>query len=186
MHVTPDDIVITNGCSGALDLLFRSMLQPPIDVLLVPSPGFPLYHVICQSIGCRTQSYPLYYDHITEEWQMDLMGLETLLLQQQHKRTSFYKAILINNPSNPTGAVFSKTHLQDFLRLCDKYHLVVISDEIYGDMTLGQPNCVFYNLAQVRNKMIPLPHVPIVIASGLGKQYLVPGWRVGWLTFHDK
>jgi aspartate/methionine/tyrosine aminotransferase len=182
LHVTPDHVIVTNGCSGALELLFRAALQPPHDVLLIPCPGFPLYNVICHSLGCQTQSYPMKYNNETEEWYMDLAELETLL--QQTNNHSF-KAILINNPSNPTGAVFSKTHLQMFLQLCDKYHLMVISDEIYGDMTLHD-RCAFHSLANVRNEMIPSPHVPIIQASGLGKQYVVPGWRVGWLVFHDK
>ncbi len=182
LNVTSNHVIVTNGCSGALELLFRATLQSPHDVLLIPSPGFPLYNVICQSLGCQTQMYPLVYNTETEEWHMDLVELETLLQQTHH---CSFKAILINNPSNPTGAVFSKTHLQDFLKLCDKYHLMVISDEIYGDMTLHD-NCVFQSLASVRNEMIPSPHVPIIQASGLGKQYLVPGWRVGWLVFHDK
>lgn len=181
-HVTPDHVVVTNGCSGALELMLRATLQPPHDVLLIPSPGFPLYNVICQSLGCPTQTYPLRYDHKTDEWHMDLVELEVLL--QQNKKSPF-KAILINNPSNPTGAVFSQSHLQDFLKLCDRYHLMVVADEIYGDMTLHD-DCAFHSLAMVRNEMIPSPPVPIVIASGLGKQFLVPGWRVGWLIFHDK
>lgn len=183
-HVTPDHVIVTNGCSGALELLFRATLQPPHDVLLIPAPGFPLYSVICQSLGCQTQTYPLKYDLETDEWNMDLVALEALLLQQT--KTNSFKAILINNPSNPTGAVFSKAHLQDFLKLCDKFQLMVVSDEIYGDMTL-QDDCVFHSLANVRDEMLPSPpQVPIIIASGLGKQYLVPGWRVGWLVFHDK
>jgi tyrosine aminotransferase len=59
------------------------------------------------------------------DWEMDLAQME----KQIDRRT---KAIVMNNPSNPTGAVYSKEHLEAFLRLADKYNMVVIADEIYG------------------------------------------------------
>jgi tyrosine aminotransferase len=60
-----------------------------------------------------------------KDWEMNLAHMESLI----DDRT---KAIVMNNPSNPTGAVYSKEHLTDFLKLCDKYGLTVIADEIYG------------------------------------------------------
>jgi aspartate/methionine/tyrosine aminotransferase len=58
-----------------------------------------------------------------------------------------------------------------------------VSDEIYGDIVFD-PNCCFSPMAEISARMGK--HVPVITASGLGKQYLVPGWRVGWVIFHDK
>jgi tyrosine aminotransferase len=98
----------------------------------------------------------------------------------------------MNNPSNPTGAVYSKEHLIDFLKLCDKYGLTVIADEIYGwffcffsvnfRISLGDmvyDNAVFHPLATLS------PKVPILTCDGIAKRFLVPGWRLGWLIVYD-
>ena len=87
------------------------------------------------------------------------------------------KAIVMNNPSNPTGAVYSKAHLVDFLKMCDKYGMTVIADEIYGDMVYD--GAEFHPLASLT------PKVPILTCDGIAKRYLVPGWRLGWVIVHD-
>jgi tyrosine aminotransferase len=93
------------------------------------------------------------------------------------------RGILVNNPSNPTGSVFDNDHLQDLVRFCDRHCLPIVADEIYGDLTFGSNN-VFYPLAQVAAEAGG--HVPVITASGVGKSCLIPGWRVGWVVFHDK
>ena len=76
------------------------------------------------------------------------------------------RGILINNPSNPTGAVFSREHLIRIVALAGKYRVPIIADEIYGDLAFG--NRRFHPLADVAASMGC--EVPIVTASGLGKQ----------------
>jgi tyrosine aminotransferase len=79
------------------------------------------------------------------------------------------RAIIINNPSNPCGSVYSKEHLLEIIDLADKYKLPIISDEIYGKIVFSGSK--FYPLASLTNK------VPILTIGGLAKEYLVPGWR---------
>ncbi len=87
------------------------------------------------------------------------------------------KAILINNPSNPCGSNFSKDHLLGIAAIARKHNLMIIADEIYG-------NCVF------DGEFYPMhlysDDVPVVSVGGLAKEFIVPGWRVGWLIFHEK
>jgi tyrosine aminotransferase len=104
-------------------------------------------------------------------WEIDLVQLESLIDQNT-------AAILINNPSNPTGSVFSKTHLLDILKVAEKHHIPIISDEIYGGMVFE--GNTFYPLASLSER------VPILTVGGLAKIYLVPGWRVGWVIVHDR
>ena len=87
-------------------------------------------------------------------------------------------AIVINNPSNPCGSVYSKQHLQDILALVDRRHIPIIADEIYADMAF-EPY-VFHAMASLTTT------VPILSVGGLAKKYLVPGWRVGWVLIHDR
>jgi tyrosine aminotransferase len=195
--VDPSQVIIANGCSGALELALTALLDSNEEsILLVPQPGFPLYQVIAESHGARVVHFPLLPDH---NWEIDLKELEQIILQQLQEAAHHCDAdhpqasvpirtrpriggIVVNNPSNPTGAVYSYQHLQDILSMCDKYHIPVIADEVYGDLTFS-PH-IFYPMAQIAAQMGR--RVPVITASGIGKQFLVPGWRVGWIVFHDK
>ena len=88
------------------------------------------------------------------------------------------RAIIINNPSNPTGAVFSKNHLEALLRIALKYRIPIITDEVYGDMTYN--NAKFYPLASLE------PKVPILTCDAISKRYMSPGARLGWIIIHDR
>ena len=203
VEVTSDDVIIANGVSGALELALTSLLDDD-SILLVPRPGFPLYKVITESHGASVMYYNLLPEH---GWECDLVGLECLLAQHHHhfhdnnvedecnhddddddsgrrsgsRSKKTIRGILVNNPSNPTGAVYSFKHLSDIVTLAAKYHIPIISDEIYGDLTFHSRT--FYPLANVAASLGY--EVPIITASGLGKQYLVPGWRLGWIVYQD-
>lgn len=88
------------------------------------------------------------------------------------------RAILVNNPSNPCGSVYSRAHLQDILDLADKYRVPLIADEIYGNLVFE--GSAFHPLASLTAS------VPVLAVGGIAKEFLVPGWRVGWVTVHDR
>jgi aspartate/methionine/tyrosine aminotransferase len=188
----PDqDIIVANGCSGALEIALTSLLdhhqhdEEP-SILLVPSPGFPLYRVIAESHGATVLSYPL-LPH--QQWEIDLNQLKNILTQHQQRRPGGAKSkgtirgIVVNNPSNPTGAVYSTHHLEEIIGMCQEYYVPIIADEIYGDLIFPS-HLTFVSLAQLAAQMGRI--VPIITASGIGKQFLLPGWRVGWICFQDK
>ena len=105
------------------------------------------------------------------QWEIDLEHLE----QQIDSNTV---AIVVVNPSNPCGSVYSKQHLLDILAVAERHFLPIIGDEIYGGMVFkGQK---FYSIASLSK------NVPVLSCGGIGKKYLVPGWRVGWILIHDR
>lgn len=163
-------VIVASGCSGALELALTALLNPN-DILLVPAPGFSLYQVIAESHGAQVLHYRLLPD---KQWQIDLDHVQELL--EQHKGA--IKGIVVNTPSNPTGAVYTEEHLQDVCRVCRDWQIPVISDEIYGELSFKP----FVSVARVASSF----QVPVIVASGLGKQFLVPGWRLGWLCVYDK
>ena len=135
--------------------------------MLVPRPGFPLYEVIAKSHGASV----LHYDVLPNQgWECDLEHMESILNESKQYTTDgndkIIRGILINNPSNPTGAVFSKEHLTQIARLAAKYRIPIVSDEIYGDMTLGDRE--FYPMADIVSEIGSI--VPVITASGIGKQ----------------
>ncbi len=171
--IGPENVIVANGCSGALDLALNSLLDVG-TTLLVPQPGFPLYEEIAKSIGANVVHF-----HLNPErnWECDMEHLEAIMASHHDVR-----AMVINNPSSTTGSVFSEEHLSTIVRFAHQYQIPIISDEIYGELTFG-PN-KFIPMAQIAARAGR--HVPVITASGISKQFLLPGWRVGWLTFHDK
>ena len=86
----------------------------------MPRPGFCLYHTLSEGMDIEVR----YYDLLPEkQWQADLEQLEQLIDENT-------AALLINNPSNPCGSVFSKSHLEDLIGICEKYYLPIIADEV--------------------------------------------------------
>lgn len=175
-HVEGDEasVVVANGCSGALEIALTSLLDPG-TILLVPQPGFPLYQVIAESHGASVVFYRLLPDR---NWECDLRHLQELVSTYGAQ----VRGIVVNNPSNPTGAVFSRAHLESLVTFCKQHRLPIVADEVYGDLTFT--GCPFHPMGSVAAS---LGHeVPIITVSGLAKQYLVPGWRIGWMVFQDK
>jgi len=138
--------------------------------ILILRPGFPLYRTVCAHYEITAKEYRLVPERL---WEADLEHMESLIDNNT-------RAILINNPSNPTGSNYSKKHLLDILALAHRYKLPIITDEIYADIVFSSEK--FYALAGLTSGAID---VPILTCGGLAKQFLVPGWRMGWIAIHD-
>lgn len=164
----PQDVVIASGCSGALDLAISVLLNPG-DNMLIPKPAFALYQTLAEAKGIAVKHYALLPER---SWEVDLEHLESLI----DART---RAILVNNPSNPCGSVYSREHLLAILAIAEKHKLPVIADEIYGNLVFASTGAAFHPMASLTTE------VPILSAGGIAKEFLVPGWRVGWVTVHD-
>jgi len=180
--IDADSVIVANGCSGALELALTAVLDPG-TIILVPQPGFPLYQVIAESHGASVLHYRLDPDR---QWEVDLDHLEQLLEQQYDQEgprggSKLIRGIIVNNPSNPTGGVFSKSHLAQIINFCQRHRLPIVADEVYGNLVFGENT--FHPVAQVAAELGR--KVPVITASGLAKQFLLPGWRIGWITFHD-
>ncbi|KAI6661244.1 tyrosine aminotransferase [Oopsacas minuta] len=165
--LSPDDVYLTHGCSGAIQFAFQALLSPGQNVL-TPRPGFSVYNTMCSSLQIENRLYRL---DPARTYEADLTDLES-------KIDSNTGAIVVNNPSNPCGSVYSHQHLMDILTLAEKYRLPIIADEVYGNMTYSGNK--FYQLGSISES------VPVLSCSSLAKIWLVPGWRLGWLVIHNK
>lgn len=165
--LTSADVVLASGASGALDLCITALLNPG-DNMLIPLPAFSLYECICGSKGFNVKRYKLLAE---KNWEIDLAHMRSLI----DDRT---RAILVNNPSNPCGSVYTRQHLIDILAIAEEFKLPIIADEIYADMAFT--GHTFYPLATLTET------VPILSVGGLAKRFLVPGWRLGWILIYDR
>jgi len=166
-QICAKDVVFASGCSGALDMVI-SVLANPGQNILVPCPGFSLYKTLSDSFGIETR----YYNLLPEQsWSIDLNHMESLINENT-------VAILINNPSNPCGSVFTREHICDIIKICSRHKLPIIADEIYAHFVF--PGHKYYSMASQSTD------VPVLSCGGLTKRFLVPGWRMGWISIHDK
>ncbi len=154
-------VFITQGVSEAVDLCLSALVNPGENVL-TPSPEYPLYSAVLAKLGAQPNSYQLDED---SGWEPDLDYLAGRIFTGT-------RAIVVINPNNPTGAVYSRRTLETIVELARQHNLLIVSDEIYDKLILdGEPHTSIASLA---------PDVPVVTLNGLSKAYLAPGWRVGW------
>jgi tyrosine aminotransferase len=166
LSVSCDDIILTNGCTTALEICFRALANPGENIL-IPRPAWNYTTWICGS-GIEANFYNLHPDN---DWDVDLVHLESLI----NCKT---RAILVNSPGNPCGNVFSRVHILDILKVAERHRLPIISDEVYEFFTF--PGVKFHSVASLSK------NVPIITCSGLSKRFLMPGIRMGWIVINDR
>src|SRR5579863_2747672 len=148
-----ESVFVTQGVSEAVDLCLTALVNPGENVL-TPRPEYPLYSAVLAKLEAEPNAYAL-----DEEsgWEPDLEDLAARV----NPRT---RAIVVINPNNPTGAVYSRATLQAIADLARRHGLVVFADEIYDKLILdGEPHVSLAALA---------PDVPVVTFGGLSKAYL--------------
>jgi len=164
-----DDVILCSGCSCSLDLCISAVANAGQNIL-VPRPGFPLYTTLANGLGIKTKEYNLLPE---QDWQVDLEHMESVIDENT-------VAILVNNPSNPCGSVFDEDHLTEILKIAEKYCLLIIADEIYEHFVFNGSEKSYTPIAKLSK------NVPVLSCGGLTKRYLVPGWRLGWITIHER
>jgi alanine-synthesizing transaminase len=155
------DVFVTSGASEAVDTCITALINPGENIL-TPKPDYPLYSAVLCKLGIDLNTYDLNED---DGWQPDLDDLE-------RKITAGTRAIVLINPNNPTGAVCTREMLERIAELARRHNLIIFSDEIYDKLMLDDdPHLSIAAIA---------PDVPVVTFGGLSKNYLSPGWRLGW------
>lgn len=159
-----EEIMITHGVAHGIFLAMMAYLNPG-DEILVPSPGYLCYFTVPNIAGATAVCYPLRQDN---HYQIELETMEQLI-------TKNTKMILINSPSNPCGSILNQKSLEHVAKLAEKYDLLVISDEVYAEMTYeGKPFLSIASLPELRKRSI--------ILNGFSKYYAMTGWRIGYIV----
>lgn len=155
-------IMVGFGSGEVIDHCLTALINPG-DNVLTPCPDYPLYGAVLGKIGAEPNSY-----FLSEEngWQPDLEDIAARI----NPRT---KAILLINPNNPTGAIYSRATLEGIAELARRHNLLILADEIYDQLIIDD-DCEHISIAALA------PDVPVITFNGLSKAYLVPGWRIGW------
>ena len=162
--VTADEVFIGNGVSELIDLSLRALLNPG-DEVLVPSPDYPLWSAAVALNGGVARHYACRPEN---GFMPDIDDMERLVSERT-------RAIVVINPNNPSGAVYSRETLDAIVDLAERHGLVVLADEIYDQMVYD--GAEFIPMATLVNNTVCLTY------SGLSKIYRACGYRVGWCVF---
>jgi alanine-synthesizing transaminase len=163
IDVDVDQIWLGNGVSELISIVLQSMINPG-DEILIPAPDYPLW------TGQTTLSGAHAIHYLCDEnngWNPDLADIRS-------KVTDKTKAIVIINPNNPTGAVYSREIVQGMIDIAREHDLIVLSDEIYEKIIYEGEHTFAASLAG--------SDVLCITFSGLSKAYRACGWRAGWMV----
>lgn len=160
-----DEIIVTVGGSEAIDLALRALITPG-DEILIPEPCYVSYSPIA-SIGGGIP-----------------VGIETFAKDQfkltpeslKAKITPRSKVLVLCYPSNPTGGIMTREDWLPIAKLVEENDLIVISDEIYAELTYGQKHVSFASLPGMKDRTI--------LVSGFSKAFAMTGWRMGYACGH--
>jgi alanine-synthesizing transaminase len=155
-------IFVCYGSGEAIDSCLTALVNPG-DNVLTPSPEYPLYGAVLAKLDATPNAYDLNEEN---GWEPELADIERKI----NART---KAILLINPNNPTGAVYSRKTLEGIAEIARKHNLLIFADEIYDKLIIDD-DAKHISIATMA------PDIPIITFNGLSKAYLVPGWRIGW------
>ena len=164
-HVTyhpESEVLVTVGGSEAIDLCIRTLINPG-DEVLIPEPSFVCYVPMTE----MAKGVP-----VTIETKMeDNFRLTAKALRE--KITPKTKLLILPFPNNPTGAVMRREHLEEIAEVVREHNLLVLSDEIYGELTYGKESHVcFAEIEGMRERT--------VVVNGFSKTYAMTGWRLGY------
>jgi alanine-synthesizing transaminase len=161
--VTLDDVYTGNGVSELIVLAMNALLNDG-DEVLVPAPDYPLW-TAAVSLSSGTPVH--YLCDESKEWAPDLNDL-------RKKITPRTKAIVVINPNNPTGAIYSKEVLLDLVQIARENDLILFADEIYDKMLYDGENHI--SLASLSTDVVT------ITLNGLSKNYRSCGYRAGWMV----
>ena len=155
------DIFVTTGASEAIELALTALVNLGENVL-TPTPGYPLYTAISSKLQAFENPY-----YLNEEngWQPDIEDIK-------NKINDKTKAIIIINPNNPTGSNSDYETLKKLVDLAVEKNLVIFADEIYDKLLFDGKKHT--SIASIN------PDASVITFGGLSKNYMVPGFRIGW------
>ena len=163
--VSPEQVLFTAGTQNGLCTALLTLVQTG-DEVLVPDPYYATYEGLVAASGATfvpVATRPEDNFHVTAQ------AIERAIT----KRT---KVLLLNTPSNPTGAVLTEKEIDEIGAVCERHDLWIICDEVYADMTFDVPFCSPFDRPHLRHRTLAV--------SSISKSHALPGFRAGWVASH--
>ncbi len=161
-----DDVYVTHGVTEALQIIFAAFLEEGSTVL-APGPHYPPYMAYPQMYGATTVEYRL---DPNDSWRIDFEDIRA-------KMDDSVRLLVLINPNNPTGNVATPVEIDTLLDIARGYpKCTIIADEIYDGLDFTGDMCSAASRSD---------DVPVIVLNGASKVYFAPGWRIGYMAWHD-
>jgi alanine-synthesizing transaminase len=168
VRYSADEILAVPGVASGLQLIHNAMFDPGDELVVIEPSHYasgPCSYLAY--LGVKTVQVPCLED---QEWEPDLDKLRNSI-------TNKTKAIALDHPNNPTGAIYSLKARQSIIDLAGEYELPIISDEMYSLITFDGNDAA--SMASTAGD------VPVIVTHSFSKFFMMPGWRIGYVCFHD-
>lgn len=166
VELSAENVLITSGFSEGIQMVISSIIERG-DEILVPGPTYSPYISYTKAYD----GVPVVYQTLEEEnWQPNIDDLRSKISEKT-------RAIVMINPNNPTGALYGRKTVKQILDIAGEHELLVLSDEIYDQIRYAEDYASTACLAK---------DVPVVGLNGFSKVYLMTGWRLGYVYFHEQ
>lgn len=156
------EIIVTVGGSEAIDIAMRATLDLG-DEVIIPTPSFVCYEPLAKMAGAKPVILETTFE---DEFKINPDELK-------NKITDKTKMIILPFPSNPTGAIMTREELEEIAKIVRDTNIVILSDEIYAEMTYGSRHCSIASVEGMRERTI--------VVNGFSKAFAMTGWRLGWV-----
>ena len=163
LHYTTDEVVVTGGGKPVLYTALKALVNPGDEVIL-PAPYWVSYYELIQMVG----GTPVVVETTEEN------GFNLTPQQLRQAITPKTKALILNSPSNPTGMIYSRQHLEDLAQVCLEADLYVIADEMYSKLIFDGKEFVSFPTLSEAVK------AHTILVNGASKTYAMTGWRIGF------
>lgn len=161
-----NEIVITVGASEAIDIALRAVVNED-DEVLIPDPSYVSYRPCVELLGGKAVSVPCSGE---DGFKLTPENLESVI-------TDKTKVLIFPYPNNPTGGIMEKEFIEKIIPVILKHDLLVISDEIYAELTYSGKHCSIASFPELEGR--------VVLISGFSKAFAMTGWRVGYVCAPD-
>ncbi|MGI6168654.1 MAG: aminotransferase class I/II-fold pyridoxal phosphate-dependent enzyme [Christensenellales bacterium] len=167
LDYTPAQILVTMGASEAIDMACRTVLEPGEEVLL-PEPSYVAYSPSVAlaggvAVGIETKAEDCF--------KLKPEAIEAAVTEKT-------KALVLTYPNNPTGAIMTREDLMALVPVIEKHNLLVLSDEIYAELTYGEKHTSIASLPGMKDRTI--------LIHGFSKAFAMTGWRLGLVAAHPE
>lgn len=163
LHYNPrDEIIVTVGGSEGIDIALRALVGPG-DEVIVPEPSFVAYKGCTAFTGATSKVINLKAEN---QFKLTAQELEEAITEKT-------KVVIIAFPNNPTGAIMTREELAPLVEVLKDKDIIVISDEIYSELSYDKPHASIASFKEMRDKTL--------VVNGFSKSYAMTGWRLGYL-----
>ncbi len=165
LAVSPEQVLFTAGTQNGLYTALLTLVQAG-DEVLVADPYYATYEGLVAASGATFVPVPTRPE---DNFHVTAQAIENAITKQT-------KVLLLNTPSNPTGAVLTQNEIDEIGAVCERHDLWIICDEVYADMTFDVPFCSPFDRPHLRHRTLAV--------SSISKSHALPGFRAGWIASH--